>query len=72
MLGLYPTVLTTIEAFFTNNALLPGDHSAGLQNFQALFDNPNVRESLFNTGWYVLFGTVITVVLGTGIALLLQ
>jgi multiple sugar transport system permease protein len=71
-LGLYPTVLTSIEAFFTNNALLPGVHNAGLQNFQVLFDNPNVRESLVNTGWYVLFGTVITVVLGTGMALLLQ
>lgn len=72
VLGLYPTALTAVQSFFTNNALLPGDHTGGLVNFRTLFSDPNVRASVYNTLWYVLFGTVLSVAFGTCIALLLQ
>ena len=44
----------------------------GLGNFSAVFENPQVLHSIENTGWYALFGVVLTVAFGTGIALLLQ
>jgi len=71
-LAMYPTVLTVFEAFFHIDPLTPPDHFAGLGNFTALFENAQVRQSFENTGWYVLFGVVLTVVLGTGIGVLLQ
>lgn len=71
-LAIYPTILTVFEAFFHIDPLTPPDHFAGLGNFTALFRNSQVRQSFENTGWYVLFGVVLTVALGTGIGLLLQ
>ena len=71
-LAIYPTVLTIIEAFFHSDPLTPPDHFVGLGNFSAVFSNPEVRHSIENTGWYALFGVVLTVGLGTAIALLLQ
>ncbi len=71
-LAIYPTVLTVIEAFFHSDPLTPPNHFVGLGNFSSLFENPQVRHSIEDTGWYALFGVVLTVALGTGIALLLQ
>jgi multiple sugar transport system permease protein len=71
-LAIYPTVLTVTQAFFHIDPLTGPNHFAGLSNFTSAFDNPEVRTSLENTGWYALFGVVLTVGLGTGIALLLQ
>jgi multiple sugar transport system permease protein len=71
-LAIYPTVLTSVDAFFGDDALEPGRHAFGVQNFTAVFSNPTVRSSMVNTAWYVLFGVVLTVVFGTAIGLLLQ
>ena len=71
-LAIYPTVLTTIDAFVHIDPLTPPTHFAGFGNFRAIFNNPQVRTSIENTGWYALFGVVLTVCLGTGVALLLQ
>jgi multiple sugar transport system permease protein len=71
-LAIYPTVLTVIEAFFHSDPLTPPNHFVGFGNFSAVLSNPQVRHSIENTGWYALFGVVLTVGLGTGIALLLQ
>ncbi len=71
-LAIYPTVLTAIEAFFRIDPLTPPNRFTGLGNFSAILSNPQVRQSLENTGWYVLFGVVLTVALGTAIALLLR
>ena len=71
-LAIYPTVLTVIEAFFHSDPLTPPNHFVGLGNFSSLFENSQVRHSIENTGWYALFGVVLTVAFGTGIALLLQ
>jgi multiple sugar transport system permease protein len=71
-LAIYPTVLTIIDAFVHLDPLTPPNHFAGFGNFQSVFDNAQVRASFENTGWYALFGVVLTVALGTGIGLLLQ
>jgi multiple sugar transport system permease protein len=71
-LAIYPTVLTVIEAFFHSDPLTPPNHFVGFGNFSAVFANSQVRHSIENTGWYALFGVVLTVGLGIGIALLLQ
>ncbi len=71
-LALYPTVLTTIDAFMHIDALTPPNHFVGFGNFTAIFSNPEIRESFENTGWYVLFGVGLTLILGTTFGLLLQ
>lgn len=71
-LAVYPTVLTVLEAFVHNDPLTPPNHFTGLGNFAAILSNSQVRQSLVNTGWYALFGVVLTVAFGTMIALLLQ
>jgi multiple sugar transport system permease protein len=72
VLSFYPTVLTIIEAFFHIDPLSPPDHFAGLGNFSALFTDAQVRQSIENSGWYIVFGVVLIVVLGTAIGLLLR
>ena len=71
-LALYPTVLTAYGAFVHDDALTPPNHFTGFGNFTAVFNNPQVRESLENTGLYVVFGVLLSVALGTFFALLLQ
>jgi multiple sugar transport system permease protein len=71
-LAIYPTVLTIIEAFFHIDPLTPPNRFVGFGNFASIFSNAQVRTSFENTGWYAVFGVVLTVALGTGIGLLLQ
>jgi len=71
-LAIYPTVLTIIEAFFHSDVLTPPNRFVGFGNFTDIFSNAQVRTSIENTGWYALFGVVLTVAFGTGIGLLLQ
>ena len=71
-LALYPTVKTAYGAFVHDDALEPPNHFAGFANFQDVFNNSQVRDSLFNTGIYVIFGVVLSVALGTYFGLLLQ
>jgi len=72
VLALYPTVLTIIEAFFHIDPLTPPDHFAGFGNFSALFADAQVRQGIENSAWYIVFGVVLIVVLGTAIGLLLR
>lgn len=71
-LALYPTVLTAYGAFVHNDALDPPTRFTGLGNFQTVFNNPQVRQALVNTGIYVVFGVVLSVALGVFFAVLLQ
>jgi multiple sugar transport system permease protein len=71
-LAIYPTVLTFLEAFVHDDPLTGPNHFTGFGNFITAFHDPEVRQSLVNTGWYALFGVALMVGLGTGIALLLQ
>ena len=71
-LALYPTVLTAYGAFVHDDALDPPNHFTGFGNFQSVFNNTQVRQSLENTGIYVIFGVLFSVALGTFFAVLLQ
>jgi multiple sugar transport system permease protein len=71
-LALYPTVKTVYAAFVHNDALDPPNHFAGLANFKDVFNNSQVRDSLLNTGIYVIIGVVLSVALGAFFGLLLQ
>jgi len=71
-LALYPTIKTAYAAFVHNDALDPPTHFAGFGNFQDVFNNSQVRDSLANTGIYVVFGVVLSVALGAFFGLLLQ
>lgn len=72
VLTLYPTAVTTVEAFFNENYLAPGHGFVGLQNFRAAFATSAIRASMVNTVFYAAFGTVLTTFLGVVIALLLR
>jgi multiple sugar transport system permease protein len=71
-LALYPTIKTAYGAFIHDDALTPPNHFAGFGNFQDVFNNSQVRDSLLNTGIYVIFGVVLSVGLGVFFGLLLQ
>jgi multiple sugar transport system permease protein len=72
VLTLYPTAVTTVEAFFNENYLSTQHGFAGLQNFRAAFGTSVIRASMVNTLFYTVFGTVLTTFLGVVIALLLR
>ncbi|HZL64088.1 MAG TPA: sugar ABC transporter permease [Thermoleophilia bacterium] len=71
-LALYPTVLTTVQAFFTVNPTDPPTRFSGLANFRALTHNPFVRQSAANTVLYIIVGVGLSTLIGLGIALMLQ
>ena len=71
-LALYPTVLTTVQAFFTVNPTDPPTRFSGLANFRALAHNPFVRQSAANTVLYIVVGVGLSTMIGLGIALMLQ
>jgi len=72
VLTLYPTAVTTVEAFFRVDALAPSQGFIGLGNFRDAFNSSPVRESFFNTIFYVVLGTLLSTALGLGFALLLR
>ena len=71
-LALYPTAVTTVQAFFTVNPVDPPTRFAGLANFRALLHNPFVRESAANTVLYIIVGVALSTLFGLGMALVLQ
>ena len=71
-LALYPTAVTTVQAFFTVNPVNPPTRFAGLANFRALLHNPFVRESAANTLLYIIVGVTLSTLFGLGMALVLQ
>jgi multiple sugar transport system permease protein len=71
-LALYPTAVTTVQAFFTVNPVDPPTRFAGLANFRALLRNPFVRESAANTVLYIIVGVTLSTLFGLGMALVLQ
>jgi multiple sugar transport system permease protein len=71
-LSFVPTADTTVEAFFRVMPLDPPTRFTGLGNFRALFANAAVRTSWVNTALYVAVGVVLSVMLGTAIAVALK
>ena len=71
-LALYPTIVTTVQAFFRVDLVNPPTRFAGLANFRALIHNPFVRESAVNTLLYIVVGVGLSTLFGLLIALALQ
>jgi len=71
-LALYPTIVTTVQAFFTVDPVNPPTRFSGLSNFRALVRNPFVRQSAANTILYIIVGVALSTLFGLVIALILQ
>jgi ABC-type sugar transport system permease subunit len=71
-LSFVPTADTTVEAFFRVMPLDPPTRFVGLGNFRALFASSAITTSWINTVAYAVVGVVLSVVLGTAIALALK
>ena len=71
-LSFYPTVVTTIEAFFRVSPLDPPTRFNGLGNFRALFANSAITTSWVNTVVYAATGVVLSTVLGVAGAVALE
>jgi multiple sugar transport system permease protein len=71
-LSFYPTVVTTIEAFFRVSPLDPPTRFTGLGNFRALLANSAITASWLNTVVYVVAGVVLSTVLGVAGAVALR
>jgi multiple sugar transport system permease protein len=71
-LSFYPTVVTTIEAFFRVSPLDPPTRFNGLGNFRALFANSAITASWVNTVVYAAVGVVLSTVLGVAGAVALK
>ena len=68
-----PFVLTIYYSFFSWNLLEPGSFQfAGLENYAALLTNESIRTAVWNTVLLTLSVIAISVVLGLGIAMVLN
>ncbi len=67
-----PTLYMVAMSFTDWGLLRRTLHFVGLTNYVAIFSDPVFLKSLANTAKYALFGTPIVLVLGLGIALLLD
>lgn len=70
-LSFYPTVVTTVQAFFRVSPLDPPTRFTGLQNFRNLWADTTIRASLVNTIVYMAIAVVLSVVIGVAIAVTL-
>ena len=64
----YPTVATSVEAFFYSDPLLSGSGFAGLSNFRTAFSDPLTQTSLVNTALYGIVGVAGSTLLGISFA----
>ena len=72
LLSVYPTAVTTVEAFFRVSPLDPPTRFNGLANFRALAANSAVTTSWVNTVAYAAVGVVLSTVLGVAGAVALK
>jgi ABC-type sugar transport system permease subunit len=72
LLSIYPTAVTTVEAFFRVSPLDPPTRFTGLANFRALFANSAVTTSWVNTVLYAAVGVILSTVLGIAGAVTLK
>jgi multiple sugar transport system permease protein len=68
----YPTVATSVEAFFYSDPLRSGSGFAGLSNFRTAFSDPLTRTSLVNTALYGFVGITGSTLLGIVFAFALR
>jgi multiple sugar transport system permease protein len=72
VLAVVPVVYTVIQSLFLNDPLLGAPHFIGLGNYSAIFQTPNLSDAFRNTGFYVLFGVGISMLLAIAFAVALQ
>lgn len=72
LLSIYPTAVTTVEAFFRVSPLDPPTRFNGLGNFRALSANTAVTTSWVNTVVYAAVGVVASTILGIAGAVTLK
>jgi multiple sugar transport system permease protein len=72
VLALLPAALTMVKAFFNVQPLNPPEKFNGLDNFTALFSNPDVLSSIANTGIYMVVGVIVSTILAIVFAVTLQ
>ena len=72
LLSIYPTAVTTVEAFFRVSPLDPTTRFNGLANFRDLFANSAVTTSWVNTVLYAAVGVILSTVLGIAGAVTLK
>lgn len=72
LLSVYPTAVTTVEAFFRVSPLDPPTRFNGLANFRALAANDAVTTSWVNTVGYAAVGVAASTVLGVAGAVALK
>ena len=72
LLSIYPTAVTTVEAFFRVSPLDPPTRFNGLGNFRDLFANSAVTTSWVNTVLYAAVGVILSTVLGIAGAVTLK
>lgn len=70
---LYPVLRTLVVSFYDVNSPLPGSYPfVGLENYTRIFHDPQFRSVMGHTLYFTLVSTALELVLGMGIALLLN
>jgi multiple sugar transport system permease protein len=65
-------VLATLALSFTDYDVLSSPQFVGLDNYREAVDDPNVATALGNTGFYAALYVPLSVLVGLGLAMLLQ
>ena len=67
----YPAVLSVIDSFKTK-VNFPAEHWVGIENYTKLFTNNKFQDALINTGLWIIIVPVVSIVIGLGIAVLVD
>lgn len=71
-IAVYPFLHTIYQSFTNESPLTPVTHWVGLRNFQNMFQDPTVTQSLAFTGVFTVASTVLQLLYALGIATLLN
>ena len=67
----YPAVLSLIDSFKTK-VNFPAEHWVGVENYTKLFSNNKFQDALLNTGLWIIIVPVVSIVIGLGVAVLVD
>ena len=67
----YPAVLSVIDSFKTK-VNFPAEHWVGVENYTKLFSNNKFQDALLNTGLWIIIVPVVSIVIGLGVAVLVD
>jgi len=72
VVAVYPFLHTIYQGFTNESPLNPVTHWVGLRNFQNMFQDPTITQSLVFTGVFTVASTVLQLIYALGIAALLN